>query len=273
MSPFYLCFLCIFFYHSSCRIKDVSTVRSFNFKVWYWRLYWSRSTKDPVDSHHWFVVEVLPSQVFRNLNRSEDATPILGLCHAVSRTGLFLDAIWSFFGRNGSSAPSMSVIEAKHMNKKTLTSLNGQKYDHLQVCRFCWLVCVSLDVLNLRQNCSQSVKTLWHDSKLKILAPSYGRLHGSRRHMEQDPDDCLGSSKTSEKCHQACLLSSETERSSNLFFSGPLRKHRNFETRNDNGNDEKAAESLPTSDFILHTSYFKLQTLDLRKFELRISDF
>ena len=47
---------------------SVSTVKSFNFKVWYWRLYWSRSTKDLVDSHHWFVFEVLPSQVFRNLN-------------------------------------------------------------------------------------------------------------------------------------------------------------------------------------------------------------
>ena len=65
----YFCFLWIFllWYHSSCCIKDRFTVRSFNFKVWYWRLYWSRSTKDPVDSH-WFVVVVLPSQVFRNLN-------------------------------------------------------------------------------------------------------------------------------------------------------------------------------------------------------------
>ena len=67
---FILVFSLYFFYHSCCRIKagSVSTVKSFNFKVWYWRLYWSRSTKDPVDSHHWFVVEVLPSQVFRNLN-------------------------------------------------------------------------------------------------------------------------------------------------------------------------------------------------------------
>lgn len=67
---FIFVFSLYFFYHSCCRIKagSVSTVKSFNFKVWYWRLYWSRSTKDPVDSHHWFVVEVLPSQVFRNLN-------------------------------------------------------------------------------------------------------------------------------------------------------------------------------------------------------------
>ena len=67
---FIFVFSLYFFYHSCCRIKagSVSTVKSFNFKVWYWRLYWSRSTKDPVDSHHWFVFEVLPSQVFRNLN-------------------------------------------------------------------------------------------------------------------------------------------------------------------------------------------------------------
>ena len=67
---FIFVFSLYFFYHSCCRIKagSVSTVKSFNFKVWYWRLYWSRSTRDPVDSHHRFVVEVLPSQVFRNLN-------------------------------------------------------------------------------------------------------------------------------------------------------------------------------------------------------------
>ena len=35
----------------------------------------------------------------------------------------------------------------------------------------------------------------------------------------------------------------------------------------------KAEEGLPTSDFRLKTSYFKLQTSDLTKFELRISDF
>ena len=27
----------------------------FNFKIWYWRFYWARSTKDPADPH-WFVV-------------------------------------------------------------------------------------------------------------------------------------------------------------------------------------------------------------------------
>ena len=32
-------------------------------QIWYWRFYWSRSTKDPTDPH-WFVVVVLPSQVF-----------------------------------------------------------------------------------------------------------------------------------------------------------------------------------------------------------------
>ena len=35
----------------------------------------------------------------------------------------------------------------------------------------------------------------------------------------------------------------------------------------------KAEEGLPTSDFRLKTSYFKLQTSDLTKFDLRISDF
>ena len=32
-------------------------------QIWYWKFYWSRSTKDPTDPH-WFVVVVLPSQVF-----------------------------------------------------------------------------------------------------------------------------------------------------------------------------------------------------------------
>ena len=32
-------------------------------QIWYWRFYWSRSTKDPTDPH-WFFVVVLPSQVF-----------------------------------------------------------------------------------------------------------------------------------------------------------------------------------------------------------------
>ena len=163
------------------------------------------------------------------------------------------------------------------MNKKTLTSLNGQKYDHLQVCRFCWLVCVNFDILNLRKNRSWAVKTLWHDYKLKLLAPSYGRLQeaGGRK---QDPEDCLGSAKISKKCYQACLLSRE-KRSSNLPFFRPLLSKRiNFKTRNDN--DTKAEGSLPTSefrlltsDFRLYASYFKLQTWDLTKFELRISDF
>ena len=35
----------------------------------------------------------------------------------------------------------------------------------------------------------------------------------------------------------------------------------------------KAEEGLPTSDFRLKTSYFKLQTSDSTKFELRVSDF
>ena len=144
--------------------------------------------------------------------------------------------------------------------------------DRLRVFRFCWLVCVSLDILNLRQNCSRSVKTLWYDYKLKLLVPSYGRLQEAGG-SEQYPDDCLGCSKTSEKCYKACFLSCETERSSNLPFAGPLRKRKNFETRNDNDNDTKAEESLPTSDFRLHTSHFKLQPSDLTKCELRISDF
>ena len=103
---FIFVFSLYFFYHSCCRIKagSVSTVKSFNFKVWYWRLYWSRSTKDPVDSHHWFVVEVLPSLVFRNLNPQRARNSHLGLCHTVSQTGLFLDAVSSFFERNGSKA-------------------------------------------------------------------------------------------------------------------------------------------------------------------------
>ena len=34
-----------------------------SFIILYSRFYWSRSTKDPVDPH-WFVIVVLPSQVF-----------------------------------------------------------------------------------------------------------------------------------------------------------------------------------------------------------------
>ena len=77
---FIFVFSLYFFYHSSCRIKDQFTVRPvliLKFGI--------EDFIDPVDSHHWFVVEVL--------TRSDHATPILGLCHAVSRTGLFLDAV------------------------------------------------------------------------------------------------------------------------------------------------------------------------------------
>ena len=65
-SPFYFSifvFFIYFFYHSSCH-KDQFTV---SFKTWYSRFYRSRSTheknKDPAEPH-WFVVVVLPSQVY-----------------------------------------------------------------------------------------------------------------------------------------------------------------------------------------------------------------
>ena len=54
-SPLYFCFLYLFFYHSSCRKDQFNVLNS--------RFYWSRSTKNPANPH-WFVVVVLPSQVF-----------------------------------------------------------------------------------------------------------------------------------------------------------------------------------------------------------------
>ena len=75
-------FLSYFFIFLSHRLYCV------NFKIWYWKfyhVYWSSSTKDPADPHcpHWFVVLVLPSQVFvikiataRKVTCEEDDTPL-----------------------------------------------------------------------------------------------------------------------------------------------------------------------------------------------------
>ena len=56
---YYCCFLYLFF---SSLFRLLELVYCSNFKIWYWRFYWSISAKDPADSH-WFVVVVLPSQV------------------------------------------------------------------------------------------------------------------------------------------------------------------------------------------------------------------
>ena len=52
---FIFVFFIYFFYHSSCRKDQFNVLNS--------RFYWSRSTKNPANPH-WFVVVVLPSQVF-----------------------------------------------------------------------------------------------------------------------------------------------------------------------------------------------------------------
>ena len=52
---FIFVFFIYFFYHSSCRKDQFNDLNS--------RFYWSRSTKNPANPH-WFVVVVLPSQVF-----------------------------------------------------------------------------------------------------------------------------------------------------------------------------------------------------------------
>ena len=61
--PFYFCFLSLFF---QSLFRPWRSVYGFNFKIWYWRFNWFRSTKDLTDPQ-WFVVVVLPSKGFRSL--------------------------------------------------------------------------------------------------------------------------------------------------------------------------------------------------------------
>ena len=64
----------------------------FNLKIWCWRFYWSRSTKDPADPYWFLVVVSVPFKIYEYVVKSwtpKGLRYILGHCFQVTSSKIF----------------------------------------------------------------------------------------------------------------------------------------------------------------------------------------